>query len=120
VAEFTAKNYPIRSAPKRIELLGDKTKRPEPAQHVIEFPGGAIELTRCSDGVTYWAHIIVHRGQILGSDGSTRESMGGEVVDSRVDTADGVVPIPGADTASQIAVLVRAVPQRRADGGAHV
>ncbi|MHB1265894.1 MAG: hypothetical protein ACYC1S_16015, partial [Gemmatimonadaceae bacterium] len=61
--KFTAKNWPITSAPKRIELLGDRMKRPEPAQHIIEFPGGAVEVSRTSDG-SYWAHIIVHRGQV--------------------------------------------------------
>lgn len=55
---FTARNFQIAEAPKRIELLGDKTRRPEPAQHIIEFPGGAIEVSRTTDGL-YWAHIIV-------------------------------------------------------------
>ena len=31
---FTAKNYNIKKAPKKITLLGDRTK-PEPAQHII-------------------------------------------------------------------------------------
>jgi hypothetical protein len=40
MAHVTTRNYLIDRAPKRIELLGDKTKRPEPASHIIEFPGG--------------------------------------------------------------------------------
>ena len=39
---FTSVNMLIEKAPRRIELLGDKTLRPEPAQHIIEFPGGAV------------------------------------------------------------------------------
>ena len=56
---FTCKSYIVGKAPKHIKLLGDKTQ-PECAQHIIEFPGGAIELSRTSDG-NYWAHIIINR-----------------------------------------------------------
>ena len=91
-----------------IELLGEKTRRPEPAQHIIEFPGGAIEVSRTTDG-DYWAHIIVHAtGQVLGDDGSLRESARGEVVASRIDGPEGVRAVDGAETCTQIAVLVRA------------
>lgn len=114
---FTCKNFPIDKAPKRIELLGDKTKRPEPAQHIIEFPGGAIELTRTSKE-EYWAHIIVHHGQVLELDGSTRESARGIVVASRIQNDDGLHPIPGAESATQIAVLIRVgVPPQPMQGG---
>jgi len=103
---FTAKNYPITRAPRRITLLGDKTKRPEPAQHIIEFPGGAVEVSRTSDG-HYWAHIIVHAtGQVLGDDGSLRESVRGRVVASRVERESGLGEIGDAETVTQIAVLV--------------
>lgn len=107
MSAFTCKNYPIGKAPARIELLGDKTKRSEPAQHVIEFPGGAIELTRTTQG-EYWAHIIVHQGYVL-DDGSTRETAAGRVVDSRVASVNGSFPIPRAEGLTQIAVLIRAV-----------
>lgn len=79
---FTAKNYLMAAAPKRITLLGDRTK-PEPATHIIEFPGGAIELSRIADD-EYWAHIIVNRGWSHESMGETRQGASGQVVDSRV------------------------------------
>lgn len=101
----TAKNWPIDKAPKRVELRGDKTKKPESAQHIIEFPGGAIELSRTSDN-EYWAHIIVNRGWGGGdSDGLT--SARGEVVGSRIDCAAGVIDVPHADSLTQIAVRIR-------------
>ncbi len=101
---FTAKNWPIDRAHARIELLGDKTKRPEPAQHIIEFPGGAIELSRTSDG-RYWAHIIVEdarwgrtRGQVVG----TRLAIDGEPLREIVDG-------PRRSGIRQIAVLIEAI-----------
>ena len=52
-----------------IKFEGDK-RRPEPSQAMIEFPGGFVEVSRCSDG-TYWAHV------------GKREN--GKIVSSRVD-----------------------------------
>jgi hypothetical protein len=106
MSAFTAKNYQIARAPKRIALLGDKTKRPEPAQHIIEFPGGAIELSRCSNG-DYWAHIIVNRSHAV-DDTEGLKSAVAEVVDARVDMTDGVMPLPvSLEDVDQIAVLIR-------------
>lgn len=51
----TAKAYRFGEAPKRIELRGDKTTATESAQHIITFPGGAIELARVGDD-EYWVH----------------------------------------------------------------
>jgi hypothetical protein len=45
---------------KVITLYGDKTRAIEPAQHIINFPGGSVEVSRCEDG-TYWAHIARNR-----------------------------------------------------------
>jgi hypothetical protein len=67
MSQVTTRNYLIDGAPRLIELLGDKTRRPEPATHIIEFPGGAVELSRTSDG-NYWAHIIVNRDFALPGD----------------------------------------------------
>jgi hypothetical protein len=39
---------------------GDK-RRPEPSSGIIKFPGGHVEVTRCSDG-SYWAHLAVVSG----------------------------------------------------------
>lgn len=40
-----------------IEFKGDR-RNPEPTTAVIKFPGGHVEVSRCSDG-TYWAHLTV-------------------------------------------------------------
>lgn len=56
----TAKAYRFGEAPKRIELRGDKTTATESAQHIITFPGGAIELARVGDD-EYWVHVTVNR-----------------------------------------------------------
>lgn len=103
----TAKQYQYGKAPKRIELLGDKTKRPESAEHIIEFPGGAIELARTSDG-NYWAHIIINRNW-ASSDHGGRLSAIGEVLDARLgrDYPDGVSGIDQHEGLQQIAVLIK-------------
>lgn len=106
-AKATAKNWLIEKAPKLLELFGDKTRKPEPAQHIIEFPGGAIELSRTSDD-EYWAHIIINRGW------SDRDQEGlhaarGEVVAARLDSGEAIVDLPHLDTVKQIAVRIRAV-----------
>lgn len=105
MTEATAKNYLYGHAPKRIELLGDKQKRPESAEHIIEFPGGAIEVARTSDG-NYWAHIIVNRGQAF-EDCNGRTSARGEVMGSRIQRPDGLTPIERHEDVSQIAVLIK-------------
>jgi hypothetical protein len=102
---FTCKSVNIDKAPKRIELFGDKTKRIEPAQHVIEFPGGAIELSRTSDG-DYWAHIIVNRQDVVDECNGLHCAFG-EIVGSRIDADDGVNRIPDHERITQIALLIR-------------
>lgn len=42
-----------------VHVKGNK-KHPEPTLHVIQFPGGHIEVSRCSNGTEYWAHIHLH------------------------------------------------------------
>lgn len=108
MSAFTAKTFPaIKNAPRRITLLGDKTRRPEPAQHVIEFPGGAVEVSRTEDGC-YWAHVIINRAQVV-DDTQGRESALGHVVGARIDCDAGVLDMPHADTATQFAVLIKPV-----------
>lgn len=105
---FTAKSFLLAKAPKRITLLGDKTKKPEPAQHIIEFPGGAIEVSRCTDG-NYWAHILVTQQNVCEDLLPGRAGCYGVVVDSRVQRADGgaVDSIERTELVEQIAVLIR-------------
>ncbi len=107
---ITTRNYLIDRAPRRIELLGDKTKRPEAATHIIEFPGGAIELSRTTDG-NYWAHIIVNRDFALPGEIEGLEGAYGEIVGSRIDyefpTEPQIIEVPNAPRARQIAILIR-------------
>lgn len=106
---FTAKVSMLGTAARRITLLGDKTKRPEAAQHVIEFPGGAIEVSRTSDG-NYWVHILVNRGQVI-DDVEGRQSAVGQVIDSRIgrEFPGGVERVDGDESIEQIAVLIKRV-----------
>ncbi len=109
MSAFTSKVMQVGRAPKRIELLGEKTKRPESAQHVIEFPGGAIELSRTSKG-EYWAHIIINRGEVI-DDADGLVSAQGQVIGSRVGRtgAGSIDSIEREGAIEQIAVLIRTV-----------
>lgn len=113
----TAKNWNIKRAPSRIELLGDKTKRPESAQHIIEFPGGAIELSRTDDG-NYWAHIIVHEGEPQDWD-EGRQSARGEILGSRIDDGKEVRDFVSGEGFRQVAVLIKPHFRLKARKGAH-
>lgn len=49
-----------------IIFAGDP-RRPEPSTGVVKFPGGHMEVSRCSDG-TYWAHLaVVDSANVIGS-----------------------------------------------------
>lgn len=102
---FTCKVYMFDKAPKEIKLLGNKDIRPEPAQHVIEFPGGAIELTRTTDG-NYWAHIIVNRKHRV-DDTKGFHAAFGRIIGARIDADDGVHPLREYEEINQVAVLIR-------------
>lgn len=116
MSHVTTRNYLIDRAPRRIELLGDKTRRPEPASHIIEFPGGAIELSRTSDG-HYWAHIIVNRDFSLPDEIEGMEGAYGVIVGSRIDyeypAKPNIVEVPDAQRVRQIAILIK--PRRDRD-----
>jgi hypothetical protein len=104
---FTAKNYQIADAPARIKLRGDKTRKTESAQHIIEFPGGAIEVSRCENG-DYWAHIIVNRDPPI-DDTEGLKSATAEIVDGRMDYLyphSPVERIPNAANLTQIAIRI--------------
>lgn len=111
-AKFTCKFFYMdkggkKHPPKEIKLLGEKTK-PEPAQHIIEFPGGAIEVSRCSDGVHYWAHI--HINQFWADrDCDGLFSTYAEVVDSRINNGKTISEIENQQDVVQIAVLIKPI-----------
>lgn len=49
-----------------VVFRGDR-RRPEPSTAVIKFPGGHVEVSRCSDG-TYGAHVcVVGSANVVGS-----------------------------------------------------
>lgn len=110
MSTFTAKNDLFGQAPARRVLRGDK-RRPESAQHIIEFPGGAIELSRLEDG-SYWAHIIVNRSQAVSGQRGSFAALG-VVADSRIDWAERRLEnIPGLpDEANLTQIAVRIVPE---------
>jgi hypothetical protein len=78
----------------QITFDGDRN-RPEPATAVIKFPGGHVEVTRCSDG-TYWAH--------------TEVTEPANVIEGRIDhTVNSpiwVADLPNAETVKKIAIRV--------------
>jgi hypothetical protein len=100
------------NAPAKRVLRGDKLKKAEPAQHVIEFPGGAVEVSRCEDG-SYWTHIIINRDPLYSGPHKGRASAHGEVIDSRIDWHErgmGEIPaIPEGKHLTQIAVRIMPV-----------
>jgi hypothetical protein len=108
--QSTTKSFQYGSAPGKIHLLGDKTQKPEPATHIIEFPGGAVELSRTTDG-NYWAHIIVNRDFALPEGAKGLYGAYGEIVGSRIDydfpTDPHIVDVPNAEQVRQIAILIR-------------
>lgn len=103
----TTKNWPIAKAPKLTRLFGDPKQKIESATHIIEFPGGSVEVARCDDG-SYWCHLEVNHGFGAGdSDGTT--SAQGEVIGSRVDylaPLPGVVEIPHETQVCQVALRI--------------
>ncbi len=89
---------------KVITLKGDKRK-PESATHIIEFPGGSIELSRTSNN-EYWAHISVNRGQII-DDADGYHGDAGRIVTGRIDRTEGhVEDLPGCETIHHLAVRI--------------
>jgi len=75
-------------------IFNGDIKHPEPSTGIIKFPGGHVEVTRCSDG-TYWAHVAVVDGV--------------NIVDSRIDHKIGswcIRDMPDAETVNHIAIKV--------------
>lgn len=109
MSEITFKVWQFGDAPKRLELHGDKTRKTESASHVIEFPGGAIELSRLDDN-SYWAHIIINRDYAVQGVRGLKGSLA-RVVDSRIGRHDRLeIPrIEDADELQQIAVRIAPV-----------
>lgn len=110
MSHATTKNHLIENAPRHTVLRGDKTLKTEAATHIIEFPGGAIELTRTSDG-NYWAHVIVNRDFAMPGDVEGLEGAYGEIASCRMDYAfpisPNIVEVPDAQHLRHIAILIK-------------
>ena len=108
----TTQNWLFDEAPPKVSLKGDKKRKPEPSTHIIEFPGGAVEVSRTGDG-NYWAHIMLQHDYAL-SDCEGRASAIGEVIGSRIDyehPADpNIIEVPNAQAVRQIAILIKPRP----------
>ena len=105
-AKVTTKNWLFESAPKRLQLFGDKARKLESSTHIIEFPGGAIELSRTSQG-DYWAHLITNHDWAH-PDIQGREHAYGDVIGARIDDDQrGVRSIPRMEHIHQVALLIR-------------
>lgn len=67
-----------------IRLVGDPKFRPEPTHVRIVFPGGDVDVARCSDG-TYWVHVRVDRERdLVGLEGMPGKRAG-RIEDARLD-----------------------------------
>lgn len=73
----------------QVTFNGDK-RNPEPSTGVIKFPGGHVEVSRCTDG-TYWAHIAVVSGA--------------NIMEGRIDRQDRTQAVEGLDDAQKIVHL---------------
>ena len=90
----------VKSSDALTIIIEGDTRNPEPMSCIIKFPGGSVEVTRCTDD-TYWAHIGV-------------EDLG-NVIDSRVDHAydvahalDKIPSFPRAEEVNHIALRIAA------------
>jgi hypothetical protein len=105
----TCINDQFDRAPAKRVLKGQKHLKAEPATHIIEFPGGAVEVSRLDDG-SYWAHIIVNRAWALNDQNGVHAALG-DVVSSRVDwngrAAAPIPSLPDGAALTQVAVLIR-------------
>jgi hypothetical protein len=112
VSAHTAINDLFGTAPAKRILYGDKKRKSEPTTHIIEFPGGAVELSRLEDG-SYWVHVIVNRAPLYSSNDKGMSSAHGEVIDSRIDWGErrleGIPCLPEGATLTQLAVQIRPV-----------
>lgn len=98
---------------KTIELRSDKRK-PESAQHIVKFPGGNLEVSRCQDG-QYWAHIYLHRGPGTGVGIIDSVLAHAELITAKY-PGDVIDVIEGADKFQHLAVRIgRGTPSDKID-----
>lgn len=103
---FTCKEMELTTGQKRTVLHGNP-KKPEPAQHIIMFPGGSIEVSR-TENDEYMVHIAVNHKEIV--DGTTTLAKRGDVVSSRLDydyPHNVIGTIPNIANLNHLAIRVR-------------
>jgi hypothetical protein len=91
---------------KKIVLKGDP-KKPESAEHIIEFPGGSISVCRTTNN-EYWAHIEVNKDEVI--PGTGRTDAFGEIVKGRLDydgSPGGVKEIKNLNKLRHIAIRIK-------------
>ena len=85
----------VRSEDAMTVLIEGDRRNPEPSTLIVKFPGGHVEIARCSDD-TYWAHV-----QVVDS---------ANVSTGRIDYAHGssvaVASLPEADKVVKLAIRV--------------
>lgn len=92
-----AKAKVVHSEQSVMVLMKGNKNSPEPQSAIIKFPGGQVEVTRCTDGKTYWAHIHINEStEILNS----RIDYAFEVASER--SEKGLKPIPIIDNEQSI------------------
>ncbi len=77
-------------------VIGNK-KSPEPTLHVIKFPGGEVEVSRCTNQQDYWVHIHLYEDT--------------KILDSRLNdrNTSGIKALKGYKNIKQIALKVNGV-----------
>ena len=91
------------------KLYGDP-QNPEPAQHIILFGGGSIEVSR-TENEDYWVHIAVNKKESLQEDYFNCKL--GNIIESRIDRAyphnleKGIQDIDSLDEVEHIAVRIK-------------
>jgi hypothetical protein len=66
-----------------VNLYGDPKRQLEPEMFMVRFPGGEVEISRCSDG-SHWIHVGTRTAR-----NSERGVLNvGRFIDSRVDCDD--------------------------------
>lgn len=85
-----------------ITFTGDKKLGLEPSMGVIAFPGGRVEVSRCSDG-TYWAHLTVDTNSSGACPGVPLES---RVTYNYDGSKNGIIDVPDFDKILDIGIRI--------------
>lgn len=95
-----AKTQAVHSSQATTLLVKGDKNNPEPIHQIIIFPGGQIELTRCSDNEQYWIHIHLNEDTKITD---SRQAYSHEIYQKRMNM--GLNPIHQMKDASYITQL---------------